>query len=107
MLPAGRSVDRPHQCPPGLEEVALLDYDTGAFAEGAVAVSCPSASLRFLLNGSDPLSAVHSLISTDPASAWRRVRIERGGGATSVACPSARVCIAVDDRGNVIRGRRA
>jgi len=92
---------------PAWRTVALLEYDSSAFAEGAVAVSCPSASLCFLLNGSDPLSAVLSLISTDPDRAWRRVRIERGGGATSVACPSARVCIAVDDRGNVIRGRRA
>lgn len=90
---------------PAWRTVYSLHSGTSGFLGGGGGLSCPSASLCFLFNGSYS-GSVHSLISTDPARAWRPIQIERGGGATSVACPSGQVCIAVDDRGNVIQGRR-
>ncbi len=77
------------------------------YVGGLTGVSCPSASLCVAV-GSGVIA-----VSTNPSrdlKAWRELRLpdphdpygEKVDNLTAVSCPSERLCVAVDDRGNVL-----
>ena len=68
-------------------------------AEGVV--SCASNALCLVANTYDG----NVWVSTNPtggASAWRSVLIDPVNGLIGIACPSAYLCVAIDDVGNVV-----
>jgi len=71
----------------------------------------PTIPLAFTCQGPNLCAAADAFgtawISSAPAGrAWTKQTVHRGVGIDTLACPSARLCIAGDDGGNIIVGTR-
>lgn len=72
-------------------------------SDGLVWVTCATTTLCF---AADPLGDIsESSHPTGSASTWTPINIENDHRVTAIACPSARLCVAVDMDGNVLIGR--